>query len=59
MIKKYLNTDILTAAQMLDITDKDIFEMSKGEYTSEDSDNTLKIMPSGFRTAFEKAGNDM
>lgn len=31
MIKKYLNTDILTAAQMLDITDADILEMSKGE----------------------------
>lgn len=59
MIKKYLNTDILTAAQMLDISDEDILEMSKGEYTSEDSDNTLKIMPSGFGNAFEKAGNDM
>lgn len=59
MIKKYLNTDILTAAQMLNITDADILEMSKGEYTSEDSDNNLKLVPSGFGTAFEKAGNDM
>lgn len=59
MIKKYLNTDILAAAQMLDITDGDILEMSKGEYTSEDSDNNLKLIPSGFGNAFEKAGNDM
>ena len=59
MIKKYMNTDAFAAARMLDITDADILEMSKGEYTSEDSDNTLNIVPSGFETAFEKAGTDM
>lgn len=59
MIKKYLNTDILATAQMLDITDADILEMSKGEYTSEDSDNTLNIVPSDFGNAFEKAGNNV
>ena len=59
MIKKYMNTDAFTAAQMLDITDADILEMSKGEYTSEDSDNTLNIVPSDFGNAFEKAGNNV
>lgn len=59
MIKKYMNTDAFAAARMLDITDADILEMSKGEYTSEDSDNTLNIVPSDFGNAFEKAGNNV
>lgn len=31
MIKKYMNADAFKAARMLDITDADILEMSKGE----------------------------
>ena len=34
MIKNYLNSDVLTACEMLEVSDKDILEWSRGEVTS-------------------------